>query len=40
MSSVDGDAEEGDNNGDFGRDAGNGVQDLTEPPALELLGRT
>jgi hypothetical protein len=35
--SVNGDAQEGDDDGYFGDDAGDNIEDLTEPPALVPL---
>jgi hypothetical protein len=34
--SVNGDAQEGDDDGHFGNDAGDDIEDLTEPPELVL----
>ena len=36
MDAIDGDPEEGEDNGDLGQDAGEDVEDLTEEPALFL----
>lgn len=37
MHSVNGDAQEGDDDGQFGDDTGDDIEELTEPPALVLL---
>ena len=35
MDAINGDAQESDDDGDLGQDAGNHIKDLTQPPALE-----
>lgn len=37
MHSVNGDSQEGDDDGHFGDDTGDDIEDLTEPPALGPL---